>query len=67
MPDILPVLLNLAPALPRTAHPLWVKQVLDALTLIDYYPLRFPIEFTFRDAKQYVGLEDFMGVQEVSI
>jgi putative transposase len=40
---------------------------LSALTLIDYYALRFQIEFTFRDAKQYFGLEDFMGVKEVSI
>jgi putative transposase len=40
---------------------------LNALTLIDYYSLRFQIEFTFRDAKQYFGLEDFMGVKEVSI
>lgn len=40
---------------------------LDALTLIDYYALRFQIEFTFRDAKQYFGLEDFMSIQEVSI
>ena len=40
---------------------------LDALTLIDYYALRFQIEFTFRDAKQYFGLEDFMGIQEISI
>ena len=40
---------------------------LDALTLIDYYALRFQIEFTFRDAKQYFGLEDFMGIKEVSI
>jgi len=27
-------------------------------TLIDYYSLRFQIEFNFRDAKQYWGLED---------
>lgn len=40
---------------------------LDALTLIDYYALRFQIEFTFRDAKQYFGLEDFMAVKEISI
>jgi putative transposase len=40
---------------------------LEALTLIDYYALRFQIEFTFRDAKQSFGLEDFMGVKEVSI
>jgi putative transposase len=40
---------------------------LDAVTLIDYYSLRFQIEFTFRDAKQYFGLEDFMGIKELSI
>jgi hypothetical protein len=40
---------------------------LSAVTLIDYYSLRFQIEFTFRDAKQYFGLEDFMGVKAVSI
>ncbi len=31
--------------------------------LIDYYKLRFQIEFNFRDAKQYRGLEDFMNVK----
>jgi putative transposase len=30
-------------------------------TLIDYYCLRFQLEFNFRDAKQYWGLEDFMN------
>ena len=30
--------------------------------LVEYYGLRFQIEFTFRDAKQYWGLEDFMTV-----
>ncbi len=29
-------------------------------SLIDYYCLRFQLEFNFRDAKQYWGLEDFM-------
>jgi hypothetical protein len=28
--------------------------------LVDYYGLRFQLEFNFRDAKQYWGLEDFM-------
>jgi putative transposase len=28
--------------------------------VIDYYCLRFQLEFNFRDAKQYWGLEDFM-------
>jgi hypothetical protein len=31
-------------------------------SLVDYYRLRFQIEFNFRDAKQYWGLEDFMHV-----
>ena len=35
--------------------------------LIDYYSLRFQIEFNFRDAKQYWGLEDFMNVKEVQV
>jgi hypothetical protein len=36
-------------------------------SLLDYYKLRFQIEFTFRDAKQHFGLEDFMGVGETSV
>jgi DDE superfamily endonuclease len=35
--------------------------------LIDYYGLRFQIEFNFRDAKQYWGLEDFMNVTETAV
>lgn len=35
--------------------------------LIDYYRLRFQIEFNFRDAKQYWGLEDFMNVSEIAV
>jgi putative transposase len=35
--------------------------------LIDYYSLRFQIEFNFRDAKQYWGLDDFMNVKETAI
>ena len=34
---------------------------LDAKILIKYYSLRFQIEFNFRDAKQFWGLEDFMN------
>jgi hypothetical protein len=40
---------------------------LCAETLIDYYALRFQIEFTFREAKQHFGLEDFMGVTKTSV
>jgi hypothetical protein len=36
-------------------------------TIIDYYSLRFQIEFNFRDAKQYWGLEDFMNIREVPV
>jgi len=32
--------------------------------LIEYYRLRFQLEFNFRDAKQHWGLEDFMNVKE---
>ena len=35
--------------------------------IIDYYRLRFQIEFNFRDAKQHWGLEDFMAVKEQSV
>jgi hypothetical protein len=31
-------------------------------TLIDYYRLRFQIEFNFRDAKQFWGLDDFLNI-----
>jgi putative transposase len=35
--------------------------------IIDYYRLRFQIEFNFRDAKQHWGLEDFMVIKEQSV
>jgi putative transposase len=35
--------------------------------LVDYYTLRFQIEFNFRDAKQYWGLDDFMNVKEAAV
>jgi putative transposase len=40
---------------------------LDYEKLIKYYSLRFQIEFNFRDAKQYWGLEDFMNVKEAAV
>jgi putative transposase len=36
-------------------------------TLIEYYGLRFQIEFNFRDAKQYWGLEDFMHTNPTAV
>ncbi len=40
---------------------------LDYEKLIKFYSLRFQIEFNFRDAKQYWGLEDFMNVKETAV
>lgn len=36
-------------------------------TLIHYYRLRFQIEFNFRDAKQFWGMEDFMTIKETPV
>ena len=35
--------------------------------MIDYYSLRFQIEFNFRDAKQYWGLQDVMNVNKIPV
>jgi putative transposase len=35
--------------------------------IIKFYELRFQIEFNFRDAKQYWGLDDFMNVKETAV
>jgi putative transposase len=35
--------------------------------IIDYYRLRFQLEFNFRDAKQHWGLEDWMNIKEVPL
>ena len=40
---------------------------LDWEKLVDYYRLRFQIEFNFRDAKQHWGLEDFMVIKERAV
>jgi putative transposase len=40
---------------------------LSADQIVDYYSLRFQIEFNFRDAKQYWGLDDFMNVTPVAV
>jgi putative transposase len=34
---------------------------------VDYYKLRFQIEFNFRDAKQFWGLEDFMNLDQTAV
>jgi IS4 transposase len=35
--------------------------------IIEYYKLRFQIEFNFRDAKQFWGLEDFMNRSQITV
>jgi hypothetical protein len=35
--------------------------------LIEFYSLRFQLEFNFRDAKQFWGLEDFMNVNPITV
>ena len=51
------------------AHVILFSSDLDLMyaPLVDYYGLRFQIEFNFRDAKQYWGLEDFMHVTPAGV
>jgi putative transposase len=51
------------------AHVILFSSDLDLAyaSLVDYYRLRFQIEFNFRDAKQYWGLEDFMHVTPTGV
>lgn len=53
----------------RQAHVILFSSdlTLDAMTLIKYYSLRFQIEFNFRDAKQFWGLEDFMNTNQQGV
>ncbi len=53
----------------KRAHVVLLSSDLDLgyEQLIDDYSLRFQIEFNFRDAKQYWGLEDFMHVQPTAV
>jgi len=68
-------LLNVVVLVKRNRHTGKVAKVLlfsDDLELshdklIHYYRLRFQIEFNFRDAKQYWGLEDFMNIKEAPV
>ncbi len=40
---------------------------LRSAKLIELYSLRFQIEFNFRDAKQFWGLEDFMNTSQAAV
>ena len=53
----------------RRGHVILLSSDLDleALRMVDYYSLRFQIEFEFRDAKQHFGLSDFVCVSETSV
>ncbi len=50
----------------RFAHVILFSSDLDLSCekIIEHYGLRFQIEFNFRDAKQFWGLEDFMNIKE---
>ena len=41
--------------------------VLTAVQLVDYYRLRFQLEFNFCDTKQHFGLEDFMNITATAV
>ncbi|MBD2564837.1 transposase [Nostoc linckia FACHB-391] len=43
------------------------EMILSYEKIIDYYKLRFQIEFNFRDAKQFWGLEDFMNLSQTAV
>jgi hypothetical protein len=53
----------------RKAHVILFSSDLDLAfdKLMDAYQLRFQIEFTFRDAKQFWGFEDFMNIKQTPI
>ena len=53
----------------KVAHVVLFSSDLDLTydLVMDYYRLRFQIEFNFRDAKQHWGLEDFMVVNETPV
>jgi putative transposase len=51
------------------AHVVLFSTDLEAVydKIIKFYSLRFQIEFNFRDAKQYWGLEDFMNIKKTAV
>ena len=53
----------------KVAHVLFFSTdlTLNYQKIIDYYSARFQIEFNFRDAKEFWGLEDFMNTKEERI
>lgn len=53
----------------KRAHVVLFSSDLDLgyAQLVDFYRLRFQIEFNFRDAKQFWGFEDFMNVKQTPV
>ena len=53
----------------KLAHVLFFSNdlTLSYQKIIDYYSLRFQIEFNFRDAKEFWGLSDFMNIKKQRI
>ena len=71
----LPVMVNVTVLLARNTRTNRVSRkiifstdlALSADLMIEYYSLRFQIEFNFRDAKQYFGLADFRAYKETQV
>jgi len=70
-PDLLNVVILLRTNLATQA---WANVILFSSDLelpydklINFYSLRFQIEFNFRDAKQFWGLEDFMNITPIAV
>lgn len=53
----------------KVAHIIFFSNDLDLpyQKIVDYYSLRFQIEFNFRDAKEFWGLSDFMNIKKEKI
>lgn len=53
----------------KRAHVVLFSSDLDLTydQVVQFYALRFQIEFNFRDAKQHWGLEDFMNISETAV
>jgi hypothetical protein len=71
VPDLLNVVVLVATHLAtgKQAHVILfcTDLTLSADKLTHYYRLRFQIEFNFREAKQFWGLEDFMSIRQRSV
>lgn len=70
-PDLLNVVILVKTHLPtgKRGHIILFSTdlALSAEQIVDYYSLRFQIEFNFRDTKQHWGLADFMTVKAQSV